>query len=78
MILDWQTGKLINWVTGKTYTNLPLASLIGQLVNYITIYEILNTRSEVNKVKKPKLKVELRDNTGKEINKKLRKEGIVP
>jgi len=29
-------------------------------------------------VKKPKLKVELRDNTGKEINKKLRKEGIVP
>lgn len=29
-------------------------------------------------MKKPKLKVELRDNTGKEINKKLRKEGIVP
>jgi len=29
-------------------------------------------------VKKPKLKVELRDNTGMEINKKLRKEGIVP
>jgi len=29
-------------------------------------------------VKKPKLKVELRDNTGKEVNKKLRKEGIVP
>jgi len=29
-------------------------------------------------VKKPKLKVELRDNTGKEINKKLRKEGIIP
>jgi len=29
-------------------------------------------------VKKPKLKAELRDNTGKEINKKLRKEGIVP
>ena len=43
-----------------------------------TIYEILNTRLEVNKVKKPKLKVELRDNTGKEINKKLRKEGIIP
>jgi len=29
-------------------------------------------------VKKPKLKVELRNNTGKEVNKKLRKEGIVP
>jgi len=29
-------------------------------------------------MKKPKLKVELRDNTGKEINKKLRKEGIIP
>ena len=29
-------------------------------------------------MKKPKLKVELRDNTGKEINKKFRKEGIVP
>ena len=29
-------------------------------------------------MKKPKLKVELRDNTGKGINKKLRKEGIVP
>lgn len=29
-------------------------------------------------MKKPKLKAELRDNTGKEINKKLRKEGIVP
>ena len=29
-------------------------------------------------MKKPKLKVELRDITGKEINKKLRKEGIVP
>ena len=29
-------------------------------------------------MKKPKLKVELRDNTGKEVNKKLRKEGIVP
>jgi large subunit ribosomal protein L25 len=29
-------------------------------------------------VKKPKLKVELRDNTGKEINKKFRREGIVP
>jgi len=29
-------------------------------------------------VKKPKLKVELRDNTGKEINKKYRREGIVP
>lgn len=29
-------------------------------------------------MKKPKLKVELRDNTGKEINKKLRKKGIVP
>lgn len=29
-------------------------------------------------MKKPKLKIELRDNTGKEINKKLRKEGIVP
>ena len=29
-------------------------------------------------MKKPKLKVELRDNTGKEINKKLRKGGIVP
>jgi len=52
--------------------------LIGQLVNYITIYEILNTRSEVNKVKKPKLKVELRDNTGKESSKKYRREGIVP
>jgi len=29
-------------------------------------------------VKKPKLKVELRDVTGKEINKKYRREGIVP
>ena len=29
-------------------------------------------------MKKPKLKVELRDNTGKEINKKFRREGIVP
>jgi len=29
-------------------------------------------------VKKPKLKVELRDNIGKEINKKFRREGIVP
>jgi len=29
-------------------------------------------------VKKPKLKVELRDNTGKEINKKYRRKGIVP
>ena len=29
-------------------------------------------------MKKPKLKVELRDNTGKEINKKYRREGIVP
>jgi len=29
-------------------------------------------------VKKPKLKVELRDNTGKEINKKFRRDGIVP
>jgi large subunit ribosomal protein L25 len=29
-------------------------------------------------VKKPKLKVELRDNTGKEVNKKFRREGIVP
>jgi len=29
-------------------------------------------------VKKPKLKVELRDNTGKESNKKFRREGIVP
>jgi len=29
-------------------------------------------------VKKPKLKVELRGITGKEINKKLRREGIVP
>ncbi|MEA2086655.1 MAG: 50S ribosomal protein L25 [Candidatus Caldatribacteriota bacterium] len=29
-------------------------------------------------MKRPKLKVELRDNTGKEVNKKLRKEGIVP
>jgi len=33
---------------------------------------------EVNRVKKPKLKVELRDNIGKEINKKFRREGIVP
>jgi len=33
---------------------------------------------EVNRVKKPKLKVELRDNTGKEVNKKFRREGIVP
>ncbi|HAJ32055.1 MAG TPA: 50S ribosomal protein L25 [Candidatus Atribacteria bacterium] len=37
-----------------------------------------NTEPEVNRVKKPKLKVELRDNTGKEINKKFRREGIVP
>ena len=29
-------------------------------------------------MKKPKLKVELRDNVGKEINKKYRREGIVP
>lgn len=29
-------------------------------------------------MKKPKLKVELRDNTGKESNKKYRREGIVP
>ena len=29
-------------------------------------------------MKKPKLKVELRDNIGKEINKKFRREGIVP
>lgn len=29
-------------------------------------------------MKKPKLKVELRDNTGKESNKKFRREGIVP
>ena len=29
-------------------------------------------------MKKPKLKVELRDNTGKESNKKSRREGIVP
>ena len=29
-------------------------------------------------MKKPKLKVELRDNTGKEINKKYRREGIIP
>jgi len=29
-------------------------------------------------VKKPKLKVELRDNTGKESNKKFRRDGIVP
>jgi len=29
-------------------------------------------------VKKPKLKVELRDNTGKESNKKFRREGMVP
>jgi large subunit ribosomal protein L25 len=35
-------------------------------------------RLEVNRMKKPKLKVELRDNTGKEINKKFRREGIVP
>src|SRR5680860_631757 len=42
------------------------------------IYEILNTRLEVKRVKKPKLKVELRDVTGKEINKKYRREGIVP
>ena len=29
-------------------------------------------------MEKPKLKVELRDNTGKEINKKYRREGIIP
>ena len=29
-------------------------------------------------MKKPKLKVELRENTGKEVNKKFRREGIVP
>ena len=29
-------------------------------------------------MEKPKLKVELRDNTGKEVNKKFRREGIVP
>ena len=39
---------------------------------------IRNTKSEVNRVKKPKLKVELRDNTGKGSNKKYRREGIVP
>jgi len=33
---------------------------------------------EVKRMKKPKLKVELRDNTGKESNKKFRREGIVP
>jgi large subunit ribosomal protein L25 len=33
---------------------------------------------EVNRVKKPKLKVELRDKVGKEINKKFRREGVVP
>jgi len=29
-------------------------------------------------MKNPKLKVELRDNTGKEVNKKFRREGIIP
>jgi len=43
-----------------------------------TRYEILNTKPEVNRVKKPKLKVELRDNTGKESSKKFRREGMVP
>jgi large subunit ribosomal protein L25 len=33
---------------------------------------------EVNRVKKPKMKAELRDSTGKESSKKYRREGIVP
>jgi len=54
---------------------------MGELYNEIrdtNFNAIRNTRVEVNRVKKPKLKVELRDNTGKEINKKLRKEGTIP
>jgi len=33
---------------------------------------------EVNRMERPKLKVELRNDTGKEVNKKFRREGIVP
>jgi len=46
---------------------------MGELYN-----DIRNTKPEVKRVKKPKLKAKLRDNTGKEISKKYRREGIVP
>jgi hypothetical protein len=38
-------------------------------------YAIRNINPEVNRMKKPKLKIELRDNTGKEIR-NLEKRGL--
>ena len=62
---------------GTLYANLRDTNFIFYDIRYTT-YDIRNTKTEVNRVKKPKLKVELRDNTGKESSKKFRREGIVP